>query len=163
MTFRAILARLLAWAAVYTFAFLLGAHMLDTFVLIPHWTASPPESLETWLAHPQYPDVAVYMAPLLVAALLVPAASFAVGFVDGAGSRRWRGITVACALTHVALVFVFFVPTNQVLGFLPSETAAAPAAAETIQLLVRRWQAWNGVRIALDALGLYAAVQATSA
>lgn len=163
MTIRAVLARLLAWAAVYTFALLLGAHMLDTFVLIPHWTASPPESLETWLAHPQYPDVAIYMVPLLVAALLVPAASFAAGMSDGPAARRWRGITAACAIAHVALVFVFFVPTNQVLGFLPSETAAAPAAAETIQLLVRRWQAWNGVRIALDALGLYAAVRAIRA
>jgi hypothetical protein len=163
MPIRIALARLLAWATVYVFALLLGAHMLDTFVLIPHWTASPPESIEAWVTSPQYPDVVPYLMPLLVALLLVPAASFAAGYREGEQDRRWRGIATACALAHLSLLFLFFVPTNQELGFLPSEAAAAQLAPEVARGLVRQWIGWNWVRIALDALGLYAAARATSA
>jgi hypothetical protein len=161
---RIALARLLTWAAVYVFALLLGAHMFDTFVLIPHWTASPPESIQAWVESPHYPDVVPYLIPLLVALLVVPAASFIAGLRDGGPARRWRGIATACAIAHLSLLFLFFVPTNQVLGFLPSEAAAAAQVApETVRSLVRQWIAWNWVRIGLDALGLYAAVRATAA
>ena len=137
--------------------------MFDTFVLLPHWTSSPPDSLAAWLANPQYPDVPAYMRPLLISALVVPIAAFLFGIPDGPGRRVWLGLAVVCILAHLALVFAFFIPTNQLLGFLPSAETAPEPDAERVRSLVSQWTAWNRVRIALDAMGLYAAARGATA
>lgn len=64
MNARTRVAHVLAWGAIYVFVLLLGAHLFDTWVLVPHWTAA-----------------------------------------------------------HLALVFIFFIPTNESLGFFASDPA----------------------------------------
>jgi uncharacterized membrane protein len=76
-----------------------------------------------------------------------------------ARNQVWLLVAAACGVAHLALVRLFFVPTNQALGFLPSQSAGAPV--DKVRA-VRAWLRWNAIRLVLDVMGLLASVNAVS-
>jgi len=144
-------------ALVLLFALVLGGQVFDAFVLVPIWSERPPESVDRWLGTPAAERVPRYFVRLLVPLLVVSLASLACGLLVRTAGRAWLLTAAACGIAHLALVRIFFVPTNEALGFLPSQAAGPPPDKAR---LVRAWLRWNSVRLALDLLGLLASVNA---
>jgi len=154
-----IASQVLAWSLVVLFALVLGGQTFDAFVLVPIWSGNPPDSIEQWLGTPAANAVPRYFSRLLPALLFASVGALAVGVLVATARRGWLVLAGGCGLTHMGLVMGFFVPTNRALGFLPTQsTAGSPDKAN----LVRRWLRWNYVRIALDLVGLVAAVHAVA-
>ena len=149
----------LAWALVLLFALVLGGQVFDTFVLVPIWSEHPPESVDGWLGTPAANGVPRYFMRLLPPLLVVSLAALACGLLTRAAGRTWLLAAAACGVAHLALVRIFFVPTNQALGFLPSQSG--DARPDKVRL-VADWLRWNSVRLALDLVGLLASVNAVS-
>ena len=149
----------LAWSLVILFALVLGGQTFDGFVLVPIWSGNPPDSVDEWLGTPAAHAVPRYFSRLLPALLIASIGALAAGVFFATARRGWLLLAAGCGLTHVGLVVCFFVPTNRALGFLPPQsTAGSPDKAN----LVRAWLRWNYVRIALDLVGLVAAVHAVA-
>jgi len=151
-----VLTQVLAWTLVVLFALVLGAQAFDAFVLVPLWSAHPPDSLDDFLQTPAAARVPRYFARLLPVLLIVSLAVLALLPLLRAAASNWLFVAAACGLIHVGLVAGFFIPTNRRLGFLPSASAATPS--EKIAL-VHAWVRWNYVRLVLDLLGLVSAAR----
>jgi len=149
----------LAWALVLLFALVLGGQVFDAFVLVHIWSERPPESVERWLGTPPADRVPRYFMRLLGPLLAISIAALGWSLLAQRGGRGWLLVAAACGVAHLALVRLFFVPTNQALGFLPSQSAGAPV--DKVRL-VRAWMRWNAVRLVLDVVGLLASVNAVS-
>ena len=154
-----IVSQLLAWSLVVLFALVLGGQTFDAFVLVPIWSGNPPDSVDQWLGTPAANAVPRYFSRLLPALLIASVGALAAGVLVATARRGWLILAAACGLMHMGLVIGFFVPKNRALGFLPAQsTAGSPDKAN----LVRAWLRWNYVRIALDLVGLVAAVHAVA-
>jgi uncharacterized membrane protein len=147
-----------SWLLVIAFALVLGGQLLDTVVLVPIWASAPPQSLSEWMKSPAAARVPRFFARLLPVLLAVSVLGLAVALVLGLGDRRALALAGLCGILHMALIFVFFIPTNRALGFLPGAAADPSRWGELIQ----KWLFWNRVRICLDTVGLIAAVLAVS-
>ena len=147
-----------SWLLVIAFASLLGGHLFDTVVLVPIWSSAPPQSLSEWMKSPAASRVSLFFGRLLPVLLAASVLGLAIALVLGLSDRRALALTGLCGLLHIALIFLFFIPTNRALGFLPG-AAADPSRSGG---LTQRWLFWNRVRICLDTVGLIAAVLAVS-
>jgi uncharacterized membrane protein len=154
-----IVTRALAWVLVLLFALVLGGQAFDTFVLVPIWSAHPPDSVDRWRDTPAAGRVPRYFMRLLLPLLAISLVAAAWALFTHATGRGWLLLAAACGITHLALVRIVFVPTNQALGFLPSQSADAPP--EKVRL-VSAWVRWNSVRLMIDFVGLLASVKAIS-
>src|SRR5579862_5367683 len=154
-----IASQVLAWSLVVLFALVLGGQTFDAFVLVPIWSGNPPDSVDQWLGTPVANAVPHYFSRLLPALLFASVGALAAGVLVATARRGWLVLAAGCGLTHMGLVMRFFVPTNRALGFLPSESTAGSADKANS---VRAWLRWNYVRIALDLVGLVAAVHAVA-
>ena len=147
----------IAWTLVILFALVLGGQVFDALVLVPIWSGNPPDSVDQWLGTPAADAVPRYFSRLLPALLVVSVGALGAGVSFATPRRAWLLLAAGCGLAHMGLVIRFFVPTNRALGFLgPQSAAGSPDKAN----LVRAWLRWNYVRIALDLVGLVAAVHA---
>ena len=154
-----IVSQLLAWSLVVLFALVLGGQTFDAFVLVPIWSGNPPDSVDQWLGSPAANAVPRYFSRLLPALLIASVGALAAGVLVATARRGWLVLAAGCGLMHMGLVIRFFVPTNRALGFLPTRSAAGSPDKSN---LVRAWLRWNYVRIALDLVGLVAAVHAVT-
>lgn len=142
------------------FALVLGAQMFDAFVNQPVFFSDPPNSVC------EYAKLATaHRVPLYFTRLIVPMMAAIVVATVGCIADRGPAalfVSLICGILYVALIFLFFLPTNRKLGFLPPEDGARPVEPELIVRLTRRWRAWNRVRICLQFVGLVAAILAMS-
>jgi hypothetical protein len=158
MPIRSAVARLLALATVYAFASRARCVRVDS--ALDGLAARVDRDVGR---EPQYPDVVPYFLPLIVALLVVPAASFAAGFarVRRASAREgWRWPVPSPTWRWSSR---FSSRRTRRWASCQRMPGGAQTATEVGQSLVRRWVAWNWMRIGLDALGLYAATGAASA
>jgi hypothetical protein len=146
---------------VLAFALALGAQLFDTAVNVPVFFSDPPASVNEFLKHPIGRRVPAYFARLIV--LTIAATLIALVACVAASGPAALVVAAACAVLYLALVFLFFIPANRKLGFLPPAAGATPAAPQAIARLVQHWRMWNVVRIVLQFAGLIAAVLAFAA
>ena len=153
-----LLANGVSWLLVVAFALVLGGQLFDTVVLVPIWSSAPPQSLREWMKSPAATRVPQFFGRLLPVLLAASVFGLAAALVLGLRGRRALALTGLCGILHLALILLFFIPTNRALGFLPG-SAADPS---TLGQLIQKWLLWNRVRICLDTVGLIAAVLAVS-
>ena len=147
-----------SWLLVAAFALVLGGQVFDTVVLVPIWSSAPPQSLSEWKKSPAADRVSPFFARLLPVLLGASVLGLASALILGLRNRLALALTGLCGISHLGLIFLFFIPTNRALGFLPGESGDPSMFPQLIQ----RWLFWNRVRICLDAVGLIAAVVAVS-
>jgi len=152
----------IGWALIILFATLLGSHLFDTAVLVPSWSAKPPESVREWTGSPTSGKVVAHFRRLLPALLAASLVGLLSAFFEFTPRRYWLLMASICGLAHIGLIFVFFIPTNRALGVLPANGDRGPLEAAMSRRLVESWLRWNRVRIGCDLVGLIAAVQATT-
>lgn len=150
------------WVLILLFATLLGSHLFDTAVLVPSWSAKPPESVHEWAANPTSGKVVAHFRRLLPALLAASLVGLLSAFFLGTPARIWLLFASLCGIAHTSLITFFFIPTNRALGMLPSDAGMSSIEAAVCERLVKGWLRWNSVRIGCDLIGLIAAVQATT-
>jgi Anthrone oxygenase len=150
------------WVLILLFATLLGSHLFDTAVLVPSWSAKPPESVREWAGTPTSGKVVAHFRRLLPALLAASLVGLPSTFFLATPARTWLLLASLCGIAHMSLIVFFFIPTNRALGMLPSDDGSSPLEAAVYERLVEAWLRWNRVRIGCDLVGLIAAVQATT-
>lgn len=81
-----------------------------------------------------------------------------VAVVSGLRMRPAIVVAGACALIHLALNLLIFLPTNLKLGFDPGGPGASNLDPQTAKTLMRRWGRWNFARLGVETAGLIAAL-----
>lgn len=123
-----------SWLLSMCFAVVWGAHLYQVTVLFPIWASDPPKSVIEWLATPYAMRVPGFFRT--VVSLLYTFASIALIVAVVSGMRMRPAIVVAgvCALIHLVLNLLIFLPTNLKLGFDQGD----PAHRISIRRLPRR-------------------------
>jgi len=164
MPLRLRLAQITLWTFVIFLSIEVGARLYETRVIVPRWSASPPESVWEWAdLRATNAQVAIdpgvrfwtYVTPATgLSALLAFAFSFA---TDGA-QRKWRVTGAIMALAVVAASFIYFVP-NIILLLGPNSHNIDGAK---VKILANQWVMWNHVRVSIAVLGWLASLRALS-
>ena len=149
---------LAAWFSAMCFAALWGAHVFDTSVLVRTWTAEPPKTMLEFIATPYGTRVGRYFRILVPSLGLVTLIAAIVAIAADPRTHLALAIVGACGLIHLALIFLFFIPTNVKLGLIPGGAGAASLDPQVVKTLVRRWVGWNYARLGVDTVGLVAAL-----
>ena len=158
------LAQIALWFFVIFLSIEVGARLYEARVIVPRWSASPPESVWAWAdLRATNAQVAIdpgirfwiYVTPALgLSALLALAFAFA---TTGA-HRKWRLIGAILALVIVAATFIYFVP-NIILLLGPN---SHNIDGENVKTLANQWVMWNYVRVAICIVAWVAALRAFS-
>jgi len=160
---RARMTRVLLWVSVVAWGILLGGKLFDHVVLVGAWSASPPESLSLLPYGPRFPvDTGDYFFPSSVALLLC---SFGL-FVSGSRTPpRYRlSLFLPPLMLLVILVFTirWFWPANAALWHVAQGAPDAMQDPGAIATMVRRWVAFDRIRIAAGSLAFVLCIWAIS-
>ena len=143
--------RILLWLFVVLFGIQLGGGLYETLVIVPLWSASPPQSVWGWSAlrnaNPQFAIDSgrrfwIFVTPavglLAIAALLS-------GWRTPWEHRKWLIAATLTAFIMVIIAFVYFVPSLiELMNAPPNAANAAQIGAKA-----RLWWMLNWVRVAL--------------
>ena len=164
MPLRLRLAQITLWCFVIFLSIEVGARLYETRVIVPRWSASPPESVWEWAdLRATNAQVAIdpgvrfwiYVTPATGWSALL---AFAFCFATEGAHRKWRMIGVIMAMVVVAASFIYFVP-NIILLLGPNSHNIDGAKVKT---LTNQWVMWNYVRVAIAVLGWLASLRALS-
>ena len=164
MLLRLCLAQITLWCFVIFLSIEVGAGLYETRVIVPRWSASPPESVWEWAdLRATNAQVAInpgtrfwiYIAPAVGLSALL---AFAFSFATGGAHRKWRLIGTILALVVVAATFIYFVP-NIMLLLGPNSHNIDGAR---VKALTNQWVTWNYLRAATGMVGWLAALRAFS-
>lgn len=140
------------------FAAAWGAHLFYATVIFPVQASDPPRSMAEWIASPY--AMRVFGFWRIVVSCLYTVASIALILAFVAGIRTQLALAAAgvCGLIHMTMVLSIFVPINVKLGLDPGGPGISSLDPQTAKMLVRRWGGWNRVRVAVETVGLIAAL-----
>lgn len=143
------------------FAATWGAHIFETTVLFRVWAADPPKALPAFVATPYSMTLGRFWRALVPGLYVIALIAVIVAVVAGLQIHLALAIAGVCGLIHMAMNFAIFLPTNMKLGFYSGEPAGLDL--KVVTTLVRRWGAWNFVRLGVETVGLVAALLAFKA
>jgi hypothetical protein len=146
MPTRELLVKVLLWYNVLSLAIWAGGTVYQMLVVVPLWSASPPESLTAFLKGTQFTTTIVhFFGPKTQVLRAAPLLALAVVAWKYDGLRPW---VLACAATMaVGLVMTraFIYPMNDVLFW----NAGAGVAPDELRALVTKWIWWDRARFAI--------------
>ena len=155
------IAHIFLWIFVVALGIELGAGLYETFVVMPVWVSSPPDSVIAFYrlnaANPQFAlnaggrfwMVATPLVGLLAIATLLS------GLRTRPPHRKWRIAGTSLALVVVVSTFAWFVPNIKILG-----QGGAGLSADQITNLTNWWVRLNWVRVVLYSAGWLAGLRA---
>jgi hypothetical protein len=157
------LGRMFLWISVVAWGLLVGGKLFDLRVLVGAWSAAPPASLEMLPYGPRWPvDTGEYFFPSSVALLVCSIGGLIAGWNT---PWRFRILLVAPAvMLFVTLLFtvLWFWPANAALWAVAKGAPGAMQDPVAIAGLVRRWVAFDWLRVAVGLVGFGSAIRAIS-
>ena len=151
--------QVLLWLAVLGLSVRVGGTLYQMLVIVPMWSASPPESVRAFFLGTRYnetiwnffgpPFMAARSAPLLGALL--------VGW-HLPRHRKWLLVATACMAFGVVFTLVYVYPINDVLF----AQAGGDHSPEEIRAMVGRWIMADRVRFGVGLIGFLALLRALS-
>lgn len=159
----ALLSAVVSWLLALFFAIVLGAHVFQATVLFPVWSSDPPKSLVEWLATPYPMRVPAFFVRLVSSLYTVSSIAVLLAALRAVTPRLALAVAGICGLVHLSVNLLIFLPTNRRLGLDPGGPGAANLDPQLVKTLVRKWGAWNLVRLAVETVGFVAAVLAVKA
>jgi hypothetical protein len=143
--------RIFLWLYLLLFSVQLGAGLYETLVVVPVWSASPPQSVWGWNAlREANPELAIdsgrrFWIFVTPAVGLLSVAALLTGWQTGPEHRAWLLAATLTSFVMVLITFAYFVPT--LIGLMksrPDDDAAARVASKA-----RLWATLNWVRVAV--------------
>jgi hypothetical protein len=159
MTTRTLIANILLWYNVLSISVWFGGTIYQMLVIVPLWSASPPESVRAFMQGTQYlRTVLHFFGPPFMALRAIP---LLLGLIAGwhlTTHRVWLLLPVVCMAISVVMTFTYIYPINAVLF----EQAGGNLSAIEIQALARRWIIADRVRLGIMAAGFISLLRALS-
>ena len=154
MTTRERITYILLWLSVSVWGCMLGGIIYETLVVVPVWSAAPPESLGV-MTHPRFPIVPSRMwIPFSNLHTLISIAVLIFAWNQRA-RRWWLLFAVAVVILSHVMQFGYFWPTNRAMA----EAGVSPAEAIS---MANQWRAVNWFRVGYIAAGFLATLRAFS-
>ena len=155
------IAQILLWLFVIVLGIEIGAGLYETLVVVPLWSAAPPDSVVAYHQHntsnPQLsldPGGRFWMVNTPLLGLLAVAALLS-GLKTRPDHRRWRIVATGAAIVVVAATFAWFVPNIMILN----EGGRGLSAGE-IADVSNLWVRLNWVRVFVYSAGWLAGLRA---
>ena len=164
MTKQFSIAQIFLWLFVIALGIELGGGLYETLVVMPLWSAAPPDSVTAYYQHnvanPQFTLNAggrfwMFFTPLVG---LTAIAALLSGLKTPAEHRRWRIVGTVLALIVVVATFAWFVPN--IIKLMSKDVLTM--SADEIASVTNWWVRLNWVRAVLYAAGWLAALKALS-
>lgn len=158
MTPRTRVLRASLWLAVIGLGTWAGGTLYQMLVVVPLWSAAPPESVRAFFEGTRYNETVFrFFGPPFMAARTLPLlVALAAGW-HLPRHRRALLVAVACFVAFaVPFTFAFVYPINAVLF----EQAGGGAAPEEVRRLVDQWIVRDRIRFAVGAVGVLAVLHA---
>jgi hypothetical protein len=143
--------RIFLWLYLLLFSVQLGAGLYETLVIVPVWSASPPQSVWGWNAlREANPRLAIdsgrrFWIFVTPAVGLLSIAALLTGWRTGPEHRAWLLAATLTSFVMTVITFAYFVPT--LIGLMKSSPDEADAAR--VASKARLWAALNWVRVAV--------------
>lgn len=162
MTHKFSITQIFLWLFVVAVGIELGAGLYETFVIVPLWAGSPPDSVFEFVRHnAANPQLAInaggrfwiFATPTVG---LLSIATLLTSFRTNPVHRKWRVAGAGLVLFIVALTFAWFVPN---IIFLQSKDVLTQNPAE-IARLTNLWVALNWMRAVIYITGWLFALRA---
>jgi len=164
MPLRLRLAQITLWCFVIFLSIDVGARLYEARVIVPRWSASPPESVWAWAdVRATNAQVAIdpgsrfwtYVTP---ATGLFALLAFAFSLATEGPRRNWCLIGTILTLVIVAASRIYFLP-NIILLIGPNSHNMDGAK---VKALANQWVMWNYVRIGVGIVGWLSVLRAFS-
>lgn len=147
---RELLVKILLWYNVLSLAIWVGGTVYQMLVIVPMWSAAPPESVTAFFKGTSFmTTIYNFFGPVTQLLRGVPVLLLAIAGWKYASVRPW---VLACAATMaIGLVMTraFIYPMNDVLF----TQAGAGLSADAVRALVTKWIWWDRARFAIMAGG----------
>ena len=153
------LVRILYWYNVVSMAIWVGGTVYQMLVIVPLWSASPPESLTAFFHGTQFMAmIPRFFGPRTMMARVAPIVLLLVLDWPSRTRRAWLIGAVASVAIGLAMTLLWIYPINDVLFW----RAGEGVPADEVRALVTRWVLLDRTRFALMALGYLALLRAFS-
>ena len=157
MTTRTLIASILLWYNVVSTSVWFGGTIYQMLVIVPLWSASPPESVRTFFRGTRYVrTIRHFFGPTARALRVVP---LIVGLIAGwhlTAHRVWLLVPVVCVAISVIMTLAYIYPINAVLV----DQAGGNLSDTEIQGLARRWIIADRVRLGIMSVGFFSLLHA---
>jgi hypothetical protein len=156
-------AQIFLWLLVIILGLEIGAGLYETLVVLPIWSAAPPDSVLSYhqhnIAYPQFALNAgarfwIFFTPL---AGLLALGTILSGLKTRPEHRKWRLTGATLAIAVVVFTFAWFVPNLMVL-----RSGDAGLSPEQLTSLTNWWVGLNWVRVVVYSSGWLATLRATT-
>ncbi len=140
----------LLWYNVLSLSVWFGGTIYQMLVIVPLWSAAPPDSVRNFFTTSGYPrTIGNFFGRPTQALRAIPLFLLAIaGWFDPA-MRLWLAAPAVCMAIALAMTLVYVYPINDMLIF----NAGGDLGADEIRGLVRRWIVADRVRLAIMTAG----------
>jgi hypothetical protein len=153
------IAQFLLWLAVLGHSIWVGGTLYQMLVIVPMWSASPPETVRSFFLGTNYNETIwnFFGPPFMVARLVPLLGALLVGW-HLPQHRKWLFLAAVCKAFAVVFTLAYVYPINEVL-FLQGGGNQSP---EEIQAMARKWIIADRVRFGVGVIGFLAMLRALS-
>jgi hypothetical protein len=145
------------WLSVITLSIWVGGTLYQMLVIIPMWSASPPESVRAFFLGTDYNRTIYHFfgPPFMVARSLPIVAAVLFGW-HLAQQRKWLLVTAVCYAFALIFTLAYIYPINAVLF----TQAGGNHSGQEIRAMAERWIWADRLRFAIGIVGFLAVLKA---
>jgi len=159
MTVRERILRFFLWWAVLGFSIWVGGTLFNMLVVIPLWSASPPESVRLFFKGTEFNRTIVnFFGPPWMAARFLPIVAALIAGWPYQFHRRLLLVATTCMAFGILYTITYIYPINQILFFQPG----GQRDAEEIKAMVRQWIFADRLRFSISIVGYICLLRAFS-
>ena len=141
-------------ASVIVWGLWCGGQVFNEMMTVPIWSASPPESLQTYSDLPR--DGGVPFFPIFNPLFVVLAIGAAIaGWGRARRSRKWLALSAVVAIAVLIALVFYLVP---LVSSMFRQSITGDSAASEIIAGVERWKLGNRIRLVVELFGFACSV-----
>ena len=157
MSIRNQILNVLLWYAIFAWGIWIGGTLYQMLVIVPMWSASPPESLRAFLQGTDYNRMIYhFFGPPFIAARTIPTISALALAWHLQEHRVALSVAVVCVAAIAIFTLTYIYPINAVLF----EQAGGGHSATEIAAMVRTWIWADRVRFGVGIVAFVAILRA---
>ncbi len=159
MVSRDLVVKILLWYNVLSLAIWVGGTVYQMLVIVPMWSATPPESVQAFFKGTAFmTTIWNFFGPAWQIARALPLALLVAAAWGYPAVRPWIVACAATMLVGLVMTRAFIYPMNDVLF----ARAGEGLSADAVRALVDRWILWDRVRFAIMSGGYLCLLRAFS-
>ena len=153
------IAQVLLWLAVLGLSAWFGGTLYQMLVIVPMWSASPPETVRAFFLGTRYNEtIWNFFGPPFMAGRFAPLLGALVAAWHLPRHRRWLLVAVVCMAFGVVFTLAYIYPINEVLF----AQAGGDRSPEEVKAMARQWVMADRARFGVCVIGFLALLRALS-